>query len=158
MTLPDLAGLLRSLHDGRVRHVVIGGVALAAHGRLRATEDIDSVPDPDAENLRRLSNVLTALEARLTLDPGRPFGPSERMALERGRSMSLSTSQGELDIVQRLPGVPPYHDLDAAAIEDTLFDVPVRVSSREHLVAMKRARGSTQDLADLEALEAEHSA
>jgi len=153
VTLPDLAGLLRSLHDGGVRHIVIGGVALAAHGRVRATEDIDFVPDPDRENLRRLSNVLTTLGASLTLDPSRPFGPGERMALERGRSLSVSTSLGEIDIVQRLPGVPTYHDLEAAAIEDTVFDVPVRVSSREHLVAMKRARGSTQDLADLEALD-----
>lgn len=150
MSVPDLAGVLRILYEAQVRYVVIGALAVAAHGRVRATEDIELVPDP--AGLRRLSDLLTALDARLLLNPERRFGAGERTALARGRSLSLTTSLGELDIVGRLPGVPSFHDLDADAIEDVVLDVPVRVCSREHLLAMKRARGSTQDLADLEAL------
>jgi len=33
--------------------VVIGGVAVAAHGYVRGTADLDLVPDPDPENLKR---------------------------------------------------------------------------------------------------------
>jgi hypothetical protein len=153
MSLPDLGGLLGALHDAGVRYVAIGALAVAAHGRVRATEDVDLVPDPADDNLRRLADLLTHLDARLTLDPDHRFGPEERTALARGGSLSLTTSLGELDLVQRLPGIPAFSDLDAEAVDAQLLEVPVRVCSRKHLLAMKRVRGSAQDLADLEALE-----
>ena len=54
----DLAGLLRSLHDADVDFIVIGGIAVAAHSVVRATEDLDVVPKPDAANLGRLLDLL----------------------------------------------------------------------------------------------------
>jgi len=63
--LPDLAGLIGVLDEYRVGYVVIGGVAVAAHGYVRATEDVDVVPDPDRENLDRLGNALVSVDARL---------------------------------------------------------------------------------------------
>jgi hypothetical protein len=44
MSVPDLAGLLRALHEGNTGFVVIGGIAVSAHGAIRATEDLDIVP------------------------------------------------------------------------------------------------------------------
>lgn len=46
MTL-DLQALLRALAEADVRYLVVGGVAVAAQGYVRATEDVDLVPDPD---------------------------------------------------------------------------------------------------------------
>src|SRR4051812_40170228 len=109
--LPDLAGLVRVLADYRVRFVVIGGVAVAAHGYVRATEDLDVVPDPDRDNLARLGNALVSLHARLAADPRRELGPAERQALYRGRNLTLTTRLGDVDVVQRLPGVPGYDAL-----------------------------------------------
>jgi hypothetical protein len=43
----DLRVLLQLLHEKDVSSVVIGGVAVAAHGFVRGTEDLDLVPDPD---------------------------------------------------------------------------------------------------------------
>lgn len=40
--VPDLAGLLRALVGAEVRFVVSGGIAVAAHQVVRATEDIDN--------------------------------------------------------------------------------------------------------------------
>ncbi len=150
----DLEGILRALSEADVRHVVIGGVAVVAHGSLRTTQDLDLVPDPDADNLLRLGNLLARLGARLTLSPDRTFGPREHAALAHGRSLSLETSLGALDIVQRLPGTPSFAELDAAAIEASPGGIAVRIASLEHLRAMKRARASAQDLADLAALDA----
>lgn len=61
----DLRGLLAALHDGQVRFVLIGGVAVGAHGYVRATEDVDIVPDPSPENVRRLGNALVDMDATL---------------------------------------------------------------------------------------------
>ncbi len=60
---------------------------------------------------------------------------------------------GEIDIVQRLPGLPGCAELAARAIVVTAFGLQLRVASRADLVAMKRAGGRAIDLADLERLE-----
>ncbi len=149
----DLAGLLRSLFAGEVSFVVIGGIAVAAHAAVRATEDVDLVPDPGAANLRRLLAVLDELDAHLLLNPDRGIDEEVKAALLGGHNLTVTTAHGDLDIVQRLPGVPPFAALTAESVEVELFDLRFRVCSRQHLIAMKRARGAALDLADLERLE-----
>jgi hypothetical protein len=56
--------LLRALHEADVRHIIIGGFAVNAHGVIRPSKDLDIVPDPDPANLQRLAALLRALEAR----------------------------------------------------------------------------------------------
>ena len=46
-----------------------------------------------------------------------------------------------------------YAEASPRAIEKTIEGVPVRVISREDLIANKRASGRTKDLADAEILE-----
>ena len=150
--LPDLAGLLRALEPHEVRFVVIGGVAVAAHGFVRATEDLDVVPDPDHANLDHLGNALVSIGACLAAEPQRKFGGAERQALYRGRNLTLTTRFGDVDVIQRLPGVPSYAQLAAEAWESSLEGVRLSVCSRAHLTQMKAARGSAQDQADLERL------
>lgn len=135
--------------------MVIGGMAVAVHGFVRATEDVDIVPAPERENLDRLLNRLVREDARLTLAPHRTLGPDERRALYRGRNLSVSTRLGDIDIVQRLPGVPPYADLAERAVLVAPFGLPIRAASRDDLIAMKRAGGRAIDLADLEHLDPE---
>jgi c-di-GMP-binding flagellar brake protein YcgR len=60
MSLPDLRALLAAFSEGGVDFVVIGGIALALHGSIRTTEDLDIVPDPDPANLDRLCRLLEA--------------------------------------------------------------------------------------------------
>jgi hypothetical protein len=150
--LPDLAALLAALHGGDVQFVVIGAVAVGAHGHIRATQDLDIVPEPRHDNLDRLGNVLVALDARLSADRQRGIDPELRQALYAGRNLTLTTRLGDLDIVQRLPGVPPWPALIADAEQTTLGEVPLAVCSRSHLITMKQTRGSLQDQADLAAL------
>jgi hypothetical protein len=148
----DLRALLDSLHEHGVSFVVIGGVAVGAHGYVRATADLDLVPDPSPDNLRRLGNGLVSLEATLPAAGGRPFTPArDSPSLGQAQSISLDTRHGPLDL-QRVPGVPGYHDLERDAVTSDLLGVPVRVCSLEHLRRMKETRGEAQDLADLERL------
>jgi hypothetical protein len=74
MTLPDLRALLATFAEGQVDYVVIGGMALVLHGGMRATEDLDIVPDPDPANLDRLCRTLERVDASLLLNPARRFG------------------------------------------------------------------------------------
>ncbi len=153
MTALQLVPLLRALTAGGGRFIVVGGVAVAAHGPLRTTEDLDVVPSPDPGDLTALGNALVAIDAHLTGAPDVAFGPEHRTALAQGRNLTLTTSLGDVDVLQRLPGVLSFAELDRDALGFEIDGFSVRAASLNHLVAMKRARGSKQDLADIEALE-----
>jgi hypothetical protein len=153
--LPDWAGLVAALNSGDVRFVVIGAVAVGAHCYIRATQDLDIVPEPKHENLDRLGNGEVRLDARLSADQRPQIDREIRHALYAGRSLTLTTKLGDLDVVQRLPGIPSWRALESTAETTSLGGEPLIVCSREHPVAMKRAGHSLQDQADLEALEAD---
>lgn len=148
----DLAGLLLVLSEAQIRFVVVGGIAVVAHAHIRATEDLDLVPDPAHDNLDELVNVLVSIDGRLT-SSGKGLGPELRLALRRGANASVTTRLGDVDVVQRLPGVPGYAELAQRAQRAELHGASFLVCSRDDLIAMKRASGRHLDLADLERLE-----
>lgn len=153
MTDFDLRALLASLHDHEVSFVVIGGVAVGAHGFIRGTEDLDLVPEPDPANLDRLTRALTTLESTLPTVGGRPFNPTgDAGVVRRGGNVTAMTRFGGLDVVQRAQGVPSYSQLAEDAVESELLGIPVRVCSLRRLREMKLAQGRTQDQLDLENL------
>lgn len=153
MSTFDLRALLEALDEAGIRFVVIGGVAVGAHGYLRATEDLDVVPDPDRENLDRLIELLPSLDAKLPTAGDRPFDPvRDGPALRSYHNVTLNTRLGGLDVVQRATGVPSYATLDEEAVDSELLGVPVRICSLRHLRQMKRAIDGAQDRADLENL------
>lgn len=149
----DLHALLKALSDSEIRFIVIGGVAVGAHGYLRSTEDLDLVPDPDPENLARLTDALKKLDSTLPTVGERPFDPAtDAGVIRRGGNVTAITQFGELDVVQRARGVPSYTQLDEDAVESELLGVPVRICSLARLREMKQAQERAQDIADLENL------
>lgn len=60
-TWEDVKRLARYLEEAGVEYALIGGYALAAHGLVRFTEDIDLLVDPSAENSRRWIVALSRL-------------------------------------------------------------------------------------------------
>ena len=146
--------LLRRLTAGEVRFVLIGGLAVNAWGYVRGTKDVDIVPEPGPLNLRRLAEV--AVDAGGHVQTGEIFaGTAASIAalLSSGEQRIIATSLGRLDVVQGLPGVPPYAELAKRAVVVDLLDTTVSVCSLEDLRRMKRAAGRTSDLAALEGLE-----
>ena len=149
----DLRALLEALHSHDISFIVIGGVAVGAHGFIRGTEDLDLVPESDPDNLQRLAVVLEELDATLPTVDDRPFDPArDAGVIRRGGNVTASTRLGALDVVQRAQGVPSYAQLAEDAVESELLGVPVRVCSLRRLREMKRAQSRTQDLLDLENL------
>lgn len=152
----DLRALLEALKEGDIRFVVIGGVAVGAHGYVRATADLDLVPDPDPANLERIVAVLDSLQATLPTAGGRRFDPGrDAGAVRRGANVTADTRFGGLDIVQLASGVPGYSQLADDAVESDVLGIPVRICSLSRLREMKEAQGRAQDRADLENLPTE---
>jgi predicted nucleotidyltransferase len=131
-----LRELLQRLVEAEIRFVLVGGLAVNAWGYLRGTRDVDMVPDPVEVGGRLLDS--TAIST----------------FLKTGDRTLVLTELGQIDVLQGLPQVPRYEELEAQAQNVDLEGLTVRVCSLEHLLAMKRASDRPRDLDDLEALEA----
>jgi predicted nucleotidyltransferase len=148
-----LTSLLRRLVAAGVDFVVIGGVAVYVQANPRFTKDLDICYAPDQDNLDRLGNVLVELQARLAkIDEDVPFVPDGR-TLRQTQILTLSTSEGDIDLLAKPDGCPDYETLRERATAIDLDGVKVFVASIEDLIAMKQAAGRPQDLIDVEALE-----
>jgi hypothetical protein len=146
--------LLTGLAGGGVDFVVIGGIAVVAHGHIRTTRDLDISYATAPKNLRALGDFLVAVDARLRgVAEVVPFVPDAR-TLERVEMLTLETRDGSLDLLAAPPGAPPYGELRKRAERIEIGGRTVRVAAIDDLVAMKRAAGRARDLEDIEALEA----
>jgi predicted nucleotidyltransferase len=151
-----LRELLERLTNAHIRFVLVGGLAVNAWGYLRATRDIDLVPDRSSENLANLDELLGELGGKVDVD-GRLLAPdATSVFLRTGDRMLVVTDLGRVDILQGLPQIPPFEELEAKATTVDMEGLSVRVCSLEHLVAMKKASERPRDRDDLEALEAAH--
>jgi hypothetical protein len=151
----SFASQLSGLIANDVHFVVVGGVAAAAHGSVRVTSDLDICYDAsDAKNVDRLARLLASWEAYPRgVEQGLPFMMDER-TLRGAPIMTLVTTEGALDILDRIAGVGDY---DAVARDSTpvdAFDLRFRILSLPALIKAKRAAGRPRDLDQLPELEA----
>lgn len=157
MALPDRLfepeEILRVLSEHRVDFVVIGGVAVQAHGYIRTTRDLDVIARPTMLNLTRLSEALTALGAESRGRGG--ANVTDPHVLRRAPLVAVMTDAGPLDVlhVEHVDGAPRGYDaLRDAALRIDLDGMDIAVAGLADLVRMKRAAGREHDLADIEAL------
>ncbi len=149
----DAEEILRVLAEHGVDFVVIGGIAVQAHGYIRWTKDLDLIVRPTTLNLTRMSEALAELEAELR-GPGalRLTDPNQ---LRNAPLIPLMTKAGPLDVlnVEHVAGAPRSYDAprDAALVIE-LDGSAVAVAGLSDLIRMKRAAGRDHDLADIEAL------
>ncbi len=146
--------ILRTLTEFGVEFVVVGGVAVQAHGYLRATADLDVVPNPTLLNLGRLGEALSDLDAR----PRRatlPVDVTDPQLLSRVPLAPLTTRYGRLDLlnIAHVSGAPgSFDELRGRALTVNLDGLAVSIVGLDDLLRMKRAAGRPQDLTDIGAL------
>jgi Nucleotidyltransferase of unknown function (DUF6036) len=155
--------ILKVLREHRVEFVVIGGFAVILHGVVRATKDIDIVPEQSEANLERLWAALVDLQAKPAeiadfLPEEMPVSFTLDGLVEGGGNWVLETRLGRVDVMQWVTGVESYAALRAAAEAD---DVPeaggiVWFAGFDDLIEMKREAGRDQDLLDITALRMAH--
>ena len=148
------ARLVRQLAEARVDFVLVGGLAVAVHGHPRATQDVDMVYSTDAGSCERLAQVLRDADSRIEFaDVPAAVDGTLADSLREGGHFRFSTDAGGLDAISWSQG-KTFAELRADATQILIDGDELLVCSYEDLVAMKRAAGRPQDVADLEALAA----
>jgi hypothetical protein len=145
VTFEEASDILAALVRGQVDFVVIGSMAMAAHGIVRATRDLDLFVNPDAENLGRLKRALRAHYDDPNvdeIDPGELGGqyPAVEYVPPHGRY--------SLDLLTRLGEAFSWEDLDRGSELVSVGGLFIRVATPSMLYRMKRDTVRPQDRAD----------
>jgi hypothetical protein len=139
-----LADVVAVLNAHRIDYAVIGALAVAVHGVIRASVDADAVVAAAPPQLRDLQQQLMVRGLIVQLRTGGVDDPI-------GAMMIVADHFGNrVDLLSGILG------LDAAMYQRTItlqprgIALPLRIVGREDLIAMKLAAGGPKDLMDAE--------
>jgi hypothetical protein len=149
----DAQAIVQRLTQERVEFVVIGGLAMIAHGSTYLTKDLDICYNRTPVNLAALVAALAPLHPYLRgAPPGLPFR-FDVPTLQAGLNFTLTMDCGDLDVLGEVSGIGNYERVLAQSEERTLFGLPIRILSLDGLIAAKKAAGRGKDRQHLLELE-----
>jgi hypothetical protein len=148
MDFDEAKRILAALEAQGVRYVLVGSMAMAAQGLIRATRDIDFFVAADEENVERLRRALKSVFAD---DPSIDEITSEDLGGSYP-AVQYTPPHGlySLDILARLGERFSFDDVESEVV--TVAGITVHVATPRMLYRMKRDTIRPQDRVDAEAL------
>jgi len=141
----DYRDMLHALSEEKVRFLLVGAYALAAHGYPRATMDIDIWVMPTPDNAEAVLRSLRRF--------GTPLNNLTREDLQKdGTIFQIGVAPRRIDIITSATGLQ-FENTYQNSIPVNIEGIEVRIPSIDDLIINKKATGRTKDLADAEALE-----
>ncbi len=151
--MTEFVRILEVLGKAGVSVVVVGGVAMKLQGSATDTVDFDFVYERSRENLGRLASALAPHSPYpRNAPPGLPVLWDAR-TLRSGLNFTLTTTLGDIDLIEEMAGVGTYEDLLPHTEVMELFGWKVRVIDIPTLIKAKRAAGRNKDLMHVAELE-----
>ena len=159
MEVRSIEIIVKALNGARVKYLIVGGVAVVAHGYERLTKDLDLVIGLERANILRGLRTLMAVgyHMRIPVTPEQFADPALREQWRREKNMIVL--QLWSDAHRRTPvDVFVYEPFDFAKEMKQALRVPVfgnelaAVVSYATLLKLKKSAGRQQDLADIEKL------
>lgn len=141
----DFKDLFAEFNAHGVEFLVVGAHALAAHGYVRATKDLDVWVKPDDENAARIISALATFGAPTHTVTERDFAAP-------GITFQIGVEPVRIDIITAVDGLT-FEQAWPNRVLSEYGGEPVFVVSRDDLVRNKRAAGRPQDLVDIATLE-----
>jgi len=144
----EVKRILAAFEREGVEYVLIGSMAMAAQGLIRATRDVDFFVSPEPENVDRLQPALkTVFEDDPNID--------EITAADLGGdypAIEYTPPHGRysLDILSRLGDAWRFEDLESEVL--VVDGVSIRVATPAQLYRMKKGTVRPQDRLDAEAI------
>lgn len=160
MELSALQVIAGHLHDAHVRYIMVGGMAVVAHGYGRMTFDIDIVIKLDRQNVLLAFSALAkaGYRPRVPITPEQFADASSREALIKEKGMmvlNLWSDQYRDTAVDIFVSEPfDFDSAEKSALCESLEDgTPVRFANIQTLIQMKKRAGREKDLDDVRHLE-----
>ena len=141
----DYKDMLLALSDEKVKYLLVGAYALAAHGYPRATMDIDIWVMPSPQNADAVMRALRRF--------GAPLHNLTKEDLQKdGTIFQIGVAPRRIDIITTASGLR-FEETFERSLSVIIEGIKVHIPSVDDLIHNKRASGRTKDLADAEALE-----
>ena len=141
----DFVEILAGLSEAGAEFLVVGAHALAAHGRPRATGDLDIWVRPTPSNAARVWDALVRFGA-----PLHDLTPGDLQVPDVVFQMGLPPNR--IDLLTTISGVE-FEQAWKDRVTVSVAGLTVPTIGREDLIRNKRAAGRPRDLADVEELE-----
>jgi hypothetical protein len=141
----DYKDMLLALSGEKVRFILVGAYAMAAHGYPRATMDIDIWVMPSPQNSEAVLRALHRFGAPL-------LNLTKEDLQKDGTIFQIGVAPRRIDIITAASGLK-FEEVFQNSISIVLEGIEVHIPSMDDLIRNKRATGRTKDLADIEALE-----
>ena len=149
-----LLSLCHELEARQVKYALVGGYAVALHGAVRGTVDIDLILDWQLANLQRAEESLKALGlwSLHPIDAQTVFRDKELLIREKNM---IAWSFYNLNNPAQVIDIIITNDLhDKTLVTFLIQEQPVKVLAKHDLIRMKQESGRPQDIEDINALEA----
>jgi len=145
--------LIRALDKHRVKYAVVGGYAVALHGAIRGTVDIDIVIAISKVAFEAAEAALKeiGLGSRLPVVAKEVFAFRKEYIQKRNlTAWSFVNPDNPLEVV----GILITEDVNKIkVVNKRAFGMNVKVAAIADLIAIKKKAGRPQDLEDIKALE-----
>jgi hypothetical protein len=163
MKVASLEAIFRALQEAEARYLVVGGIAVIAHGYVRLTKDLDLVLDLSTEALKRSLTVLEGLGYRpINPVPILDFAdPDLRRDWAENRNMTVFNLVSDRfpDVAIDIFAKEPFQfDAEYARAEtkEVAPQIWARVVSIPALIELKKVANRDQDRIDIGKLERLH--
>lgn len=136
--------LFAALSAHGVEYVVVGGVAVNAHGYIRNTSDLDIFFRPSVKNATALFAALESLSV--------PLGDKDPTdLLVDYAQFQMKSPHGRVDFLTSI-GEMAFDQAWNGRVEEAVDGIPVFFISKQDLIENKLQVGRLQDLVDAEKL------
>jgi hypothetical protein len=140
----DFVDLLAAFAGAKVRFLVIGGYAVGFHDRPRATKDLDLMLGSERANIERTCQALRVFGAPDSVVQGLMDAASDEVVW-------FGAPPTRVDLLQSAPGFD-FETAYARRLLLTVGELEISIVGLEDLIAMKKASGRDQDMADVRRL------
>ena len=163
MKLASVQAIANALNGARVPFIVVGGLAVNAHGLGRLTWDVDLVIRLEPDVIRRAFAALGSLgyapRVPITADGFADPEQRRRWIKDKGMMVLNFYSDAHRETPVDVFVTEPFDfavEHDRALVQEVAPGVPVRILALDTLARLKRAAGRPQDDADLDELRLLH--
>lgn len=143
----------QAFEKNNINYAIVGGYAVALHGAIRGTLDIDYIIAWNKKELLSAVNVLNelGLESRIPVTAEQIFENRDAYVKEKNMiAWHFANLKNPLEQVDLLI----YYDLSNHLVD--IIKTPscsIRILNKQDLITMKQKSGRPQDLEDIKALQ-----